>query len=172
MAIDSVASGRPAHHCSNTESTCTAQAAASHSGAKATPNIASGVTTSVTHGIATALASRPTSDTCWNSSRLSGASASVMTHCSRKKPSRRDEAPARGSPGTDASVANSTPTATKLSQKPACISAHGSSATTTAAVSSHTCGHGQRLPVSRSTATVASIHTVRCEGTPQPLKSA
>jgi hypothetical protein len=104
--------------------------------------------------------------------QLSGVSASVMTHCSRKNCHSRRRAPLRVSPGTAASVANSTPTATKLSQKPACINAHGSAATTTAAVSSHTCGHGQRRPVRRSSATVASIHTVRCDGTPQPLKSA
>ena len=43
---------------------------------------------------------------------------------------------------------------------------------TTAQASSHTCGQGQRLPARRSRPTVASISTVRCEGTPQPLNSA
>ncbi|MDT4846317.1 hypothetical protein FQZ97_803330 [compost metagenome] len=128
--------------------------------------------TSVTHGIASALATSPTADTCWNSSRLSGVSASVIVHCSRKKRPRRVSALTLPSPGTAVAEANSTATATKLSQKPACSSAQGSAATTTAAVSSQTCGHGQRRPVRRNSATAASIQTVRCEGTPQPLKSA
>ena len=38
--------------------------------------------------------------------------------------------------------------------------------------SSHTCGQGQRLPLWRSSTTAASIHTVRCAGTPQPENSA
>ena len=70
------------------------------------------------------------------------------------------------------SVANRTPTATKLSQKPGCNMAQGSAATTTAQASSSTCGQGQRLPDSRSSATQNSINTVRCDGTPQPLKKA
>ena len=70
------------------------------------------------------------------------------------------------------SVANRTPTATKLSQKPACSMAQGSAATTAVQASSNTCGQGQRLPDSRSSATQNSINTVRCDGTPQPLKKA
>lgn len=171
-AIESVAYGSAASHRSSRASACTAQAASSQSGGATAPSIASGVTTSVTQGIATALASRPTTDTCWKSNRLSGVSASVITHCSRKKASSRADRPAASSAGRMKPVANRMPTATKLSQKPACISAHGSTATTTAAISSQTWGHGQRRPVSRSSAAVASIHTVRCEGTPQPLKSA
>ena len=69
-------------------------------------------------------------------------------------------------------MANSAATATKLSQKPACISAQGSAITTTAQASSHTQGQGQRRPAMRSSATAASISTVRCEGTPQPLNKA
>jgi hypothetical protein len=44
------------------------------------------------------------------------------------------------------SVANNTPTATKLSQNPACVSAQGSSRTTTAQASSQTVGQGQLTP--------------------------
>jgi hypothetical protein len=58
-------------------------AASDHNGAHSTPASASGVTTSVTHGMASRLATNPTSDTWPNSSRLSGVSASVTTHCSR-----------------------------------------------------------------------------------------
>ena len=70
------------------------------------------------------------------------------------------------------SAANSTPTATKLSQKPACSKAHGSAATTTAPASSHTMPQGQRTPANRRMPTVASIQQVRCAGTPQPENSA
>ncbi len=162
-----------------------AQAATSHSGAADTPARASGVTTSVTQGMASALASRPTTDTWPNSSSVSGVSASVITHCSRNMaPTLASRRAARvsveGSPAAaesaarwlPESVANSTPTATKLNQKPACSSAQGSRVTTTAQASSHTCGQGQRRPDRRSRPTVASIHTVRCAGTPQPLNRA
>ena len=58
------------------------------------------------------------------------------------------------------------------SQKPGCISAHGSSAVTTAAARSRTSSHGQRRPDSCNSTTVASIQTVRCAGTPEPEKIA
>lgn len=70
------------------------------------------------------------------------------------------------------SVANKTPTATKLNQKPLCNKAHGSNATTTAQASIHTMVQGQRAPDSRNSATVASIRQVRCAGTPQPENTA
>ena len=70
------------------------------------------------------------------------------------------------------SVANNTPTATKLSQKPACVNAQGSTATTTAQASSQTVGQGHCRPLRRSAATVASITIVRWAGTPQPLNTA
>ena len=152
--------------------------------------MASGVTSSVTHGIATALASSPTSETWLNSSSDSGVSASVTTHCSRT--ARRSPPPELASsagqnPGLSAffklkvpvapvawarvapeSVANNTPTATNDSQNPACIKAHGSSATTTAMASSQVCNQGHCRPLWRSSTTVASIQMVRCAGTPQP----
>ena len=163
------------------------------------PSMASGVTTSVTHGIASALATSPTRDTWPNSSNVSGASATVMTHCSRNiaptlatacaalppkganlpwggpaedwslKSALAPVLPARVAPE---SVANSTPTATKLNQKPGCNNAHGSTATTTAQASNQTCGQGQRAPVKRSSETVASMVQVRCAGTPQPENTA
>ena len=58
------------------------------------------------------------------------------------------------------------------SQKPACVSAQGSSSVTTNAAASSTSSHGQRNPPDCSSTTVASIHTVRCDGTPQPAKNA
>ena len=58
------------------------------------------------------------------------------------------------------------------SQNPGCSRAQGSNALTTDAAASSTSGHGQRRPSECSTVTVTSIHTVRCEGTPQPENTA
>ena len=58
------------------------------------------------------------------------------------------------------------------SQKPGWSSAHGSNSVTTTAAVSSTSGHGQRRPSDCSSVTVASIHTVRCDGTPHPEKTA
>ncbi len=96
----------------------------------------------------------------------------MTTHCSRSKARNRPQTPCGTALSAPESVANSTATATKLSQKPGCHSAQGSGTTTTAQVSSHTSGHGQRRPLRRKSATAASMDTVRCAGTPQPLNSA
>ena len=82
----------------------------------------------------------------------------------------RESRPCRA--GAPASAAKSTPTATKLSQKPACINAQGSSSTTVAQAASQVMGQGQCSPAMRSKAIVASMQTVRWAGTPQPLNSA
>ena len=63
LAIDTVANGSCTKSCRYQASTCTAQAAISQSGAMRAPLMASGVTTSVTQGIASALAAKPTTDT-------------------------------------------------------------------------------------------------------------
>ena len=81
-ATDTVANGKLASHPSPAASGRSAHAAASHSAGRTTPPSASGVTTSVTQGIATRLASSPTTDIWPNSSRLKGVSASVTTPCS------------------------------------------------------------------------------------------
>ena len=80
---NTTAQGQLASHCSPAARGCKAHAASDHNGAHTTPASARGVTTSVTHGMASKLAANPTSDTWPNSSRLSGVSASVTTHCSR-----------------------------------------------------------------------------------------
>ena len=88
----------------------------SHSGGKNTPSKTSGVTSRVTQGMASKLATRPTTDTWPNNSRVSGASARVITDCSRR---RERKAPnAEAGPFLRGSDANSSITATKLSQKP------------------------------------------------------
>ena len=58
------------------------------------------------------------------------------------------------------------------SQNPGCSSAHGSSSATTQAAARSTASSGQRNPALRTSTTVASIHTVRCAGTPQPANTA
>ena len=167
---DTAASGQSANHCSQAPSTARPAAAASQAGGSAAPSRASGVTSSVTQGMANRFATRPTSETWPNSSSVNGASATVTTSCSRSSTSSRAPTPrALPGPGSDA---NNTPTATKLSQKPAWVSAQGSASTTTPPTSSQTAGQGQWRADSRNTATAASIQTVRCAGTPQPLNSA
>ena len=109
---------------------CTTQAAASHSGGSATPSRARGVMSKVTTGMAARLASKPTTENCPNNSSVSGASAMVTTPCSRTnpatdRPARPSTPPPDGRCVRPGSVANRMPTATKLSQKPGCISAHG-----------------------------------------------
>ena len=58
------------------------------------------------------------------------------------------------------------------SQKPGCVNAQGSKSVTTNAAARRTSAHGQRSPPACSRVTVASIQTVRCDGTPQPAKNA
>ena len=174
-AVDTRRQRQAASHCSSQPRPCTA-------GGGQVPQrrqqrrraMASGVTTSVTQGIATALASRPTSETCWNSSSVSGVSASVTTHCSRSMRAaglrRQAGAPPRRRP---ASVANSTPTATKLSQKPGLHQRPR--------VDRHHHRAGQQPDTRPGPAPAAEAQqrrrrpassTVRCDGTPQPLNSA
>ena len=91
-AIDTLAQGQLASHCSTHASGHSAQAAACHSGAQSTPSSDSGVTTNVTHGIASRLLSNPTTEACPNKISDSGVSASVTTHCSRNNRTNRPPA--------------------------------------------------------------------------------
>jgi hypothetical protein len=50
------------------------------------PASASGVITSVTSGIATRLARKPTSETCWKKTSVSGVRPSVAITCVRRPP--------------------------------------------------------------------------------------
>ena len=171
-ATHKVAKGSLASHCKPVVSTDRANAARLQNSGHNMPSKAKGVATRVTHGIAKALANSPTRETCPNSNRVKGVSARVMTPCSLANAAKRALTPGGAEAPSPASVANNTPTATKLNQKPACSMAQGSNSTTTAQASSHTWGQGQRLPDRRNKPTAASMSTVRCEGTPQPLKTA
>ena len=179
------AAGHDASHASKATSPCTSAAATVHNAGSRLPSSASGVTASVISGIATRLARNPTSDSCWKNTSVSGASPSVAITCVRS-PCRALPARCRGQPrqpaagGVDVtsrvrsagSEAISRPTAANDSQKPGCSSAHGSTALTTTAAASSTSGHGQCSPSAPSSVTVASIHTVRWDGTPQPEQTA
>ena len=57
-----------------------------------------GTTMKVTTGIATALATGETSETCWNSISISGTRPSVIAHCARAAAPRVDPAPMRPTP--------------------------------------------------------------------------
>src|SRR3990167_8292459 len=173
------ASGQWASHCKNAASSPTDPAATSQMGAYSTPSMATGVTSKVTQGMASALASKPTNETWLNSSSDKSVSAIVTTHCSRAARHRPAKgltshgrqnqcsasfcesnlplAPVSRTSSAPESVANNTPTATNDNQKPPCISAQGSTATTTAMASSQICCQGHCLPLCRSSTTVASI---------------
>jgi hypothetical protein len=132
------------------------------------------VTSSVTSGMATRLAAKPTSETCWKNTSVSGASPTVATAWVRRPAHtaaarRWRQSPA---PGGSGAPSISRPTAPKDSQNPGCSRAHGSASDTATAAASRTMGPGQRRPSVCTAATVASIHSVRWAGTPQPASSA
>ena len=153
------------------KSTSTAQAPTVHNGGTTAPASATGVTSSVTQGIATRLASKPASENSPNHSKVNGANASVISPWVRAM---RLNAPRTPSPacGSGPPVANSTATATKLSQNPARNRAQGSSQATRHIAASHITGQGQRRPLSCSPTTAVSIQMARCAGTPQPENTA
>ncbi len=153
-------------------SPCTKAPAHGHSSGSTMPAKVNGTTTSVTSGIATRLAAKPTKDTCWKNSRLSGARPTLATTWVRSPARSRSRQPLRRRAPTPGSTTISSATATNDSQKPGCSSAHGSASVTTTAAANSTSTAGQRRAPLRSSATVTSIHTVRCAGTPQPAISA
>src|SRR3989338_7490067 len=90
------------------------------------PNKVSGTTTRLTTGMAKALASGETMETCWNSASSKGVNPSVTAHwvCAASR-----SQSARASPPLAAYTI--TDTAPNDSQKPGDSTAHGSSSTTT-----------------------------------------
>ena len=118
--------------------TLTQCAAAVHSGGHKAPSMDNGVTTNVTHGMAHRLAIIATTEICPNSSSVSGASARPTTACSRNKRMPACRQRRSGALRSCGCVAKSTPTATKLSQNPACSKLQGSTSTTAVSTTSHT----------------------------------
>lgn len=162
------APGSAVSNCSHATRACINPAASAHSTGSAAPSSASGVMTKLISGMASRLASNPTTDSCAKQIRLSGARPAVAMSWVRSAARRWARQPAAG--GRPAAI--SRPTAPNDSQKSGCSSAQGSTAVTMTAAASSTSGQGQRSPSVRSAATVASISTVRCAGTPQPEKTA
>ncbi len=178
MANRQLANGQVASHARPAINGSSSAAATCQAVGQSTPSKAKGVTRALTQGMATRLASMPTQDSCPKNNKPKGASAKEMSHCSRHKPHARTSK-ARTAPvgcafarTTPVPVSINTPTATKLSQKPACNMAQGSSTKTTTPAAAHTSAAGQWRACQRKSVTTPSIQTVRCAGTPQPLNSA
>ena len=170
-----MAQGQAAIHSSMALSNCSKSAASNHKGGSSTPSKASGVTSTVTSGTASMLASTPAMENWPNISMARGVSASTTTHCWCRKARMACQTRARqwGAGGACSSpVMNSMATATKLSQNPGCSSAQGSSSVTAMAAIAQIACQGHCLPPPRSKATTSSMHTVRCAGTPQPANQA
>ena len=112
------APGQAARRASSASSACTTSAPSDQSGASATPASASGVMTSVTTGIATRLAMKPTSDTCWKKTSVSGVRPSVAIDLRAQAAARggdepcRPGAPAGGGAGRRVAAQRSSPPTT------------------------------------------------------------
>src|SRR3569833_927417 len=143
------------------------QAATSHSGGTTTPSKASGVTSQLTTGMATALASGEINDTCWNSNSRAGASASVTAPYTVTQARSLSVCPSR--PKVAHRFAAMAP---NDSQKPTNKTAHGSiSKTTNRAHVRAENGRGSRRPQTASAST-PSMNRVRCAGTRKPASKA
>src|SRR3569833_1717824 len=102
------------------------QAATCHSGGTITPSKASGVTSQLTTGMATALASGEINDTCWNSNSRAGASASVTAPCTVTQACSKSVCPTR--PNVAHRISDMAP---NDSQKPTDKTTHGAISMTT-----------------------------------------
>ena len=136
------------------------------------PASASGVTTKLISGIATALAIGLTIDTCANSSIVSGTSPSVTTYCVCAPSLSAFHEPASGAAPVRPTVANRMmATAPNDSQKPGHSTAHGSSSTTSPSAAHSTCDTLAIRPDHSAAATTVSMYRVRCAGMPKPASS-
>src|SRR5262245_35442800 len=139
---------------------------ASHGPGVTAARRASGVTTKLTTGIAIAFATGATAETCWNSTSRSGASPTVIAHCTRPQPivqcaSRSVETP----------TYNITATAANDSQNPGETTAHGSASSTTASAIASTREEDCIRSSQSAAATTAIMYRVRCAGTANPASS-
>ena len=113
---------------------------------------ASGVTTRLTTGIATAFASGETTETCWKSSSTSGASPTVIAHCTRPHCASQCRRPTRS-----AATYSMRATAPNDSQKPADTAAHGSRTRTIASAAASTRDDDCMRSSQSATATTVTI---------------
>jgi hypothetical protein len=121
----------------------------------------------VNSGIATALASGPTSGTALNAMSRTGVSATVTTACAWAKERSAFIGPAAGS-----ATATSAATATNDSQKPADVTTSGSPATSRNAAAASTEALETPRRARRSASATPTMAAVRSVGTEAPASSA
>ncbi len=159
-------------------SACAAPSTHAASGiGKTLPTRASGVTSRLTSGIATAFASGLTSEIWENSKTVSGTSPSVIAYCVCAAETSAARQPDSGATPSARCGARPTvvyrmrPTAPNDSQKPGHSTAHGSSTSTTASARHSTCETLVMRPAQSAAATTDSMYSVLCAGTPKPASS-
>ena len=135
----------------------------------------SGTMASVTSGMASRFATKPTSDTCWKKTMLNGARPMLATTWVRKPARSAATSRARAAPRFGAGPRPAPSPSTDPPQRTTARS-RAASAPRVEQRHHHRRGQqhqrcGQRTPAAQH-ATVASIHSVRCAGTPQPASSA
>ena len=108
-----------------------------------------------------------TTDTCWNSTRSKGMSTMVIDHCTRAHMRTIPSFPVRLR-ATDRIAA----TAPKESQKPADVTASGSSVSTNISATPSIAAAGQRQPLHTDAAMTASMQIARCVGIAKPARAA
>ena len=152
------ADNHPSGHASTTIASCARPSTRSASGDGSTlPASASGVTNRLMTGMATALATGLTSETCPNSSSVSGARPSVTAHCVRAATIRPARQPRVGASGWRLHAYRIAATAPNDSQKPGHSIAHGSRSTDTPSARLSTCDIDAIRPHHSATATTASM---------------
>src|SRR5688572_16104192 len=117
----------------------------------AAPISASGATIRLTIGIATALASGETIETCWNIASSGGISASVTATCTFAQPASQ-----RGQAMRPTDTYVMTAIAPNESQNPGASTAHGSSSTTANSANASTAEADPVAPSHSAAATTAS----------------
>ena len=137
----------------------------------------SGVTSSVTTGMAMALAAGPMRDMCPKNSMVSGTRPAVTAHCvlaAAMRPCshfRSREVFCVTGCTLPTVVYRMMPTAPNESQNPGFMTAGGSVSNTSPAAASRTREMRICRPLHRAAATMASIHSVRRAGTPKPASA-
>jgi len=124
------------------------------------PSKASGVTTRLMTGMAKALASGETMETCWNSASSRGVRPSVTTHCACAASRSQFSRATRPLPAYTNKA-----TAPNDSQKPGASTAHGSSTSTASSAQHSTSDIETTRPDHKAAAITASMYSVRCAGT-------
>src|SRR6266550_2363486 len=105
-------------------------------------------------------------ETCWNSASRRGSSAIVTAAWVRTQSVSQCGCATRFTTAKRIDA-----TAPKESQKPAEVTAHGSSSTTTSSAAASTTEADAAVPAHSATATTQIMYKVRCAGTANPASS-